>query len=126
MESIETADLIELIIIQREMIASQTQFWLSVTFAVIAASFLAGARLTIRYRLFIGLLYVLATAMSLTASAAYGQELLTMHEAILSRGVNVDTPVVAAVLRFTLMGLGTVLTLTFLYHDRLHDEDKHA
>ena len=126
MESVETADLIELVLIQREALASQLQFWLSVTFAVIAASFIAGPRLTARYRFSIGLLYFLATAMTMTGWVAAGDELLAMHVELGARGVNVDTPWVTAVLRFTLMALGAVLTLMFLYHDRHHIDDSNT
>ena len=51
--------------------------------------------------------------MTLTASIAVGGELLAMHKELLSRGVNIDTPWFSATLKFTLMGLGTILTLVF-------------
>ena len=126
MESLETADLIELVLIQREALNSQLQFWISATFAVIAASFVAGPRLTTRYRLSIGLLYFLTTAMTLTGWAAAGEELMSMYAVLGSRGVTIDPPWVSATLRLMLMVLGTMLTLVFLYHDRSHADGENA
>lgn len=125
MESLETADLIELVLMQREAISSQLQFWLSATFAVILASFFAGSKLTGRYRLCVGLLYLLATAMTLAGWGEIGEELLMMFEELEKRGISIDPPWAAVILRFSLIALGAIITLIFLFHDRHQDAEVH-
>ncbi len=61
MDSIASADLMELVLLQRESFDFQLQFWITATFAVIVASFVAGQKLTVRYRLVLGALYLLTT-----------------------------------------------------------------
>ena len=126
MESIETADLIELVLIMREPLGSQLQFWLTASFAVIVASFVAGSRLTVRFRVSIGLLYLLATAMTFAGWAAIGEELFVLYKELESRGVELEPPWMVAGLRLFLLILGTVLTLVFLYQDRHHDGSGNA
>ena len=126
MESIETSDLIELALIQREALSAQLQFWLSATFAVIVASFVAGSRLTARYRLSIGLLYLLATAMTFAGWVESGEEIFSWYAELESRGIFFDAPIFTIVLRFLLMTVGTVLTIVFLYQDRRPSDGENA
>lgn len=121
MESVETADLIELVLMQREALYSQMQFWLSATFAVILASFFAGSKLTGRYRLFVGLLYLLATAMTLAGWGEIGEEIMMMFDELERRGISIDPPWSAIVLRLSLIAIGATITLVFLFHDRHKD-----
>ncbi|CAA0100666.1 Uncharacterised protein [Halioglobus japonicus] len=124
MESMETADIVEIALIQREAIGAQLQFWLSATFAVIVASFVAGSRLTSRHRFYIGLLYLLATAMTFAGWAESGSEIVRWYAELESRGILFDAPMFTVVLRVLLMTVGTVLTITFLYQNReLNDDD---
>ena len=45
-------DLLNLVLLQRSSIDLQFQFWLSITFAVVVASFTAGPRLIFQLRLY--------------------------------------------------------------------------
>ena len=62
MDQIPTADLLNLLLTQRASIDLQFQFWLSITFAVIVAGFVAGPRLHYGLRLLAAVRYVVATA----------------------------------------------------------------
>ena len=63
MDQIPTSDLLNLLLTQRASIDLQFQFWLSITFAVIVAGFVAGRRLDLKLRLLAAALYVLASAL---------------------------------------------------------------
>ena len=62
MEHIASSDLIDLLLLQREAIDVQFQFWISVTFALVVACFVAGSKIQPGYRLLLGGLYLMATA----------------------------------------------------------------
>ena len=50
-----------------------------------------------------------------------GEELLLMFEELEKRGISIGPPWSAVVLRFSLVALGTIITLLFLFHDRHKD-----
>ncbi len=118
MESIDSADLLELVLLHREALSSQTQFWLTSSFAVIVASFVAGPRLTGRYRIFIGLLYLLVTVYVFGGLVIVSRELVPIFEELQSRGISAQIPIIAASSRVLLLLFGTFLTLVFLYQDQ--------
>ena len=62
MDQVPTADLLNLLFVQRGSIDLQFQFWLSITFAVLAAGFVAGPRLRRGLRLLAAFLYAMASA----------------------------------------------------------------
>ncbi len=121
MESLSSAEIVELILMQRSSLDLQLQFWLTATFAVVAASFLAGTRLGQFYRILVAILYVIFTAMIMTRWAREGLEMVAMMDEIQSRGLPFDLPVVSGALRFTLMVVGSGAALFFLYKDRKGD-----
>ena len=124
MESIASADLIELILLQRGSFDTQFQFWITTTFAVIVASFAAGSRLSGRYRLVVAALYILSTFMLFARWAYDGREMLLLVTEVQSRGIDFRPPIVFALAKLVLIVFGTVTTLTFLYHDAKSDREK--
>ena len=115
MDQISSADLLNLVLDQRTSIDLQFQFWLTITFAVIVASFIAGSRLVPKLRLLTALLYVLASA-HITARWMYDGAAAQVWVAELARrGVVYQVPWIAAYLRMGLMLLGTVSALVFLF-----------
>ena len=115
MEQISSADLLNLVLAQRSSIDLQFQFWLTITFAVIVASFIAGRRLVPKLRMLAAVLYVLASA-HITARWIYDGIIATQWlEVLARRGVDFQVPWLAAYLRMALMLLGTVSTLIFLF-----------
>ncbi len=84
MESVPTAELIELLLNLVNQLDLQFQYWLSVSFAVIVTSYIAGDRLSMKIRIYIFLLYILASSIfsiryfgSRTQVLFLSQELLT-------------------------------------------------
>jgi hypothetical protein len=116
-DSIATADLIELVFIQREAIDLQLQFWLTATFALVAASYIAGHNLGGVYRILIGVLYLITTAMLMTRWDHLGDEIFVMYEELASRGAPIDPPIISASIRVLLILFGTGVAITFLMRD---------
>jgi hypothetical protein len=114
MDQIPTADLLNLLLTQRASIDLQFQFWLSITFAVIVAGFIAGHRLDIKLRSLAAVLYVLASAhlgIRWMYDGGVGERWANV---LVERGVDIGIPWVAVYLRMAVMLLGTVSALVFL------------
>jgi len=106
---------LNLLLTQRASIDLQFQFWLSITFAVIVAGFVAGGRLDRKLRVLAAVLYVLATAHLATRWIYDGGVGERWVNVLVSRGVDIGIPWVAAYLRMAVMLLGTVSALVFLF-----------
>ena len=114
MDQISTADLLELVLMQRDSIDLQFQFWLTITFAAIAAGHVGGPRLPYGLRTLITGLYVLASvhlALRWTHDGSVGARWV---DELVRRGVDMGIPWIAVYLRTGLMLLGTVSTAIFL------------
>ena len=114
MDQIPTADLLELVLMQRDSIDLQFQFWLTITFAAIAAGHVAGPRLQYGLRTLITGLYVLASlhlALRWTHDGAVGSRWI---DELVRRGVDIDIPWIAVYLRTGLMLFGTLSAAVFL------------
>ena len=119
MDQVPTSDLLNLLLAQRASIDMQFQFWLSITFAVIVAGFVAGRRLDLKLRLLAAVLYALATAHLATRWMYDGSIGERWVEVLVSRGIDIGIPWHSVYLRMLVMLLGTVSALVFLFrHDR--------
>jgi hypothetical protein len=124
MDQIPTADLLNLLLTQRGSVDLQFQFWLSITFAVIVARFVAGRRLDFKLRLLAAVLYVLATAHLATRWMYDGGVGERWVNVLVSRGVDIGIPWHSVYLRMAVMLLGTVSALVILFrHDRREGGD---
>jgi hypothetical protein len=115
MNEISNIDLLNLVLLQRSSIDLQFQFWLSITFAVVVASFTAGPRLIFQLRLLTSALYILASAQIAARWYSDGQTAQAWIALLAGRGVHYETPWVAAYFRMAVMVLGTAATLVFLF-----------
>jgi hypothetical protein len=115
MNEISNIDLLNLVLAQRSSIDLQFQFWLTITFAVVVASFTAGPRLIQRLRILTCALYILASAHIAARWYSDAQTAQTWIALLASRGVHYTTPWVAAGFRMALMVLGTAATVVFLF-----------
>jgi hypothetical protein len=114
MNDISTSDLLNLVLTQRGSIDLQFQFWLTITFAVIVASFSAGDRLDRKLRVMAAGLYLLATA-HLATRWIYDGSVASRWVAVLhARGVDFGIPWFAVYARMALMVLGTTAAVVFL------------
>jgi hypothetical protein len=123
MDQVPSSDLLNLLLAQRASIDLQFQFWLSITFAVIVAGFVAGRRLDLKLRILAAVLYVLATAHLATRWMYDGGVGERWVEVLVSRGIDIGIPWHSVYLRMVVMLLGTVSALVFLFrHDRREDD----
>ena len=118
-------ELLEIALILRDDMQEQFEFWLSITFAVIISSFFAGSRILPSWRVLIGSLYLLSTALFTVRYTMSSRNFQTyLNEAIEAGSTWVDAAGVMYSLRILLLIVGTVATIWFLYansKDRAND-----
>ena len=119
MNSIASADLIALMLVLRESMDIQIQFWISVTFAVVVASFSAGKKLSFRLRILSSLLYLVATATFIARWQHDYAEMQMLLAEVNGRGLEFETLFIPATLRIVLITIGTVVTIIFMFKDYL-------
>ena len=119
MDAISTAELLEIAMLLRDDLEDQFQFWLSITFAVIVASFIAGDRLRYSWRTIVGALYLLATVLFAVRLSESAQNLMLYLTPALERGAEwSNSGDVVFLLRAAVMLVGTCATIWFLYAGR--------
>ncbi len=104
-------DLLPLLLDVNQDIDTQFQFWISITFAVLVASFVADERLSRFERVVITGLYLCAATIVLqryTSALGHQQDVLDLFVA---NGMpEPELPALAGLLRFTLFTLGSLVT----------------
>ena len=119
MNSIETADLIGLMLTLRESMDMQIQFWITVTFAVAVASFSAAKTLSFRLRILSAFLYLGATATFIARWQHDYAEMQILLAEINSRGLELAALAIPATLRVALIAIGTIATIIFLFKNHI-------
>ena len=120
MDQFSAAELAELFILEQSEINQQFEFWLTVTFAVIVASFVAGRKFTQRLRGVVATLYVLSVIVFLSRWYYAASDAELFKAALNDIGVNVVTPWVTFITRLTLIIVGTVSALVFLLKEDVY------
>ncbi len=120
MDQMSTAELTELFLTMESAIYTQFEYWLTVTFAVVVASFVAGTRLNRNRKLRFGLalLYALSCVVLLSRWTYTGLDATDFRAALLESGVVLHTPWVTIISRLLLFALGTAAALYFLVSER--------
>lgn len=116
MDSLSTAELLELLLILRSELGTQFQYWLSITFALLVARYIAGDRFNMRWRIFAAVLYGLATAAFSMLYYVTAQNFRIYLAELNKRGdlwTDQSTTIIA--IRMTLFVVGTIGTLWFLF-----------
>lgn len=121
MDLISNAELIEIYLMAQAHVDAQFQYWLSVSFAVIVASFVAGDRLSLKIRMWLAGLYMLAVGVFvlkfLNGQIAIGMYVSEMNSREINSGESmISTYGVPMMVWFRrlLFLLGTITTLWFL------------
>ena len=118
MDQMSTAELTELYLTMQSSISTQFEYWLTVTFAIVVARFVAGTRLNRKLRFGLALLYALACAVLLSRWTYSGLDMTSFRAALLESGVVLITPWVTIISRLLLFTLGTAASLYFLVSER--------
>jgi hypothetical protein len=114
METLSSAELLELIATQSALLDSQFQYWLSVSFAVIVASFAAHEQLKAKARVWIGVLYSGISAVFLIRYFSSFELIRVLANEAVARELQTGgTPVAGYVRGIVWLG-GLVTTLWFL------------
>lgn len=122
MDQFSPAELAELFHLRESVIDTQFQFWITTTFAVIVASFVAGRRFSRRLRAVVALLYSIATVVMTSRWYYAAMEAILFRDQLREFGVPVEAPRVTIVSRIILVALGTSMALVFLISERLRGE----
>ena len=120
MDEFSLAELAELLILEQSEINLQFEFWLTVTFAVIVASFVAGSRLVQKLRVAAAFLYVLAVIVFVSRVYYAANDAELFRAALNQAGVAMQTPWVTLFSRVSLVVVGTAATLLFLLKKELY------
>ncbi len=123
MEQYSPAELSELFLQAQALIDTQLQYWMSITFAVVVAGFVAGKRLTLRLRCIVGVLYALATFTLLIRMMTTGEDAVAIANTLQESGsIIFHTGPSIIISRLLLFGLGTIAALYFLLVSRRASE----
>jgi hypothetical protein len=117
MDTISNAELIELTLASSEHIHVQYQYWLSITFALIVACFVARDQLLSRMRIVLGVMYLVNTFLFLMRMGAAGRNSTLLTNEVLARGIE-WTPQAGpmyAITQVSVVFVGVCAALWFLY-----------
>ena len=114
MEQLSTAEILELMLVHEQFIDSQIEFWLTVTFATIVASFAGREYMTKTNRNIVGLLYLIATVVFISRWFYEAIDLGGYLVILADRGIEASPPIITAIFRLLLVVLGGFATIYFL------------
>ncbi len=115
MNETSVAELIELLQNESASIDMQFQLWITITSAVIIASFAARHHLSFWMRAFIAVMYTLASATIAFRYANDASQFVFLHNELRIRGVDYPTFIDLRILRGFVYLCGTVATLVFMF-----------
>ena len=115
MDQMSAAELFELVILSEASIDNQFQFWLSITFATVVASFITEHRLTHSLRLALSCAYLLAAVVLMSRWYYDGVRLQGFGAELQNLGHTANPPWVTIIGRSVLMIAGSVATVWFVY-----------
>ena len=115
MNETTVAELIELLQNESASIDMQFQLWITITSAVIIASFAARHHLTFWLRAFIAVMYTLASATIAFRYANDASQFVFLHDELRIRGVDYPTFIDLRFLRGLVFSFGTIATLVFMF-----------
>jgi len=102
--------------ILRDDLGTQFQYWLSITFAILIASYIAGERFLMPWRIFAAVLYGLTTAVFSIRYYVSGLNFRNYLGELGTRGdLWTDQTSILIGIRMTLFVVGTIGTLWFLF-----------
>jgi hypothetical protein len=109
------AELIELLQNESASIDMQFQLWITITSAVVIASFAARHHLSFWMRAFVAVMYTLASATIAFRYANDASQFVFLHNELRIRGVDYPTFVDLRILRALVYSIGTLSTLAFIF-----------
>ena len=115
MDQYSFAELTELYFIRESGIDIQFQFWLTITFATVVATFVAGNnRLGRRLRWVAAVLYLLATVVLVTRGYYLALDAIVFRDVLIESGIPLNIPTLTIIFRVLLIGFGSFAALWLL------------
>lgn len=115
MNEATVSDLISLLQNESASIDVQFQLWITITSAVVIASFAAGKNFSYRMKVFIAGMYVLASAAIGLRYANDASQFLFLNNELKLRGVEYPTVIDLRILRTLVYSCGTIATTLFVF-----------
>jgi hypothetical protein len=117
----QAPELIELIQNHFAALDLQFQYWLTITFAAVVASFLARDQLTTTVRFALAILYVLSVVQIVLVSMAHLEQAAFLRSALADLGVEFSGTFLPAVglVRRSVLGLGSIAATVFILRPAL-------
>jgi hypothetical protein len=122
MDQFSPAELAELFFAQGSAIDAQFQYWITITFAVIVANFVAGKRLSKRSRVVVALLYALAVVVLVSRWYYLAVDAAQFRLQLRELGVTLSFPWLTLFTRVVLVVLGAAASLIFLLSNWLRED----
>ena len=116
MNETTVAELIELLQNESASIDMQFQLWMTITSAVVIASFAARHHLSFWMRAFVAVMYTLASATIALRYANDASQWVFLKNELANRGVEYPAFVDLRMLRGLVYSFGTVATLVFMFY----------
>ncbi len=114
MDDVGVAELIGLLQNESASIDMQFQLWITITSAVVIASFAARHRLSTQMKVFVAGMYALASATIALRYANDASQFVFLNDELMARGVNYPNYADLRLLRGLVYFFGTLATLVFV------------
>ena len=116
MDSLPTAELIEIALLLRGDAQTQFEYWFSITFAVIGAAFFGRRYLTNQIRATVSTLYLLTTLLLVLRYLEAALAASTYITAVVDRGLEfIPEASITFFIRLAIFVIGAASTIWFLY-----------
>ena len=115
MNETSVAELIELLQNESASVDMQFQLWITITTAVVIASFAARHHLSFWMRVFVAVMYTLASATIVIRYANDASRWVFLSNQLGSRGVDYPAFIDLRILRGLVYSFGTIATLVFMF-----------
>ena len=115
MNEISVAELIELLQNESASIDTQFQLWITITSAVVIASFAARHYLSFWMKTFIAVIYLLASSIIVLRYANDASQFVLLHNELSNRGVDYPTVIDLRTLRALVYIGGTLATFAMIF-----------
>ena len=115
MNEISIAELIELLQNESASIDTQFQLWITITSAVVIASFVARHHLTFWMKTFVAVIYLLASSIIVLRYANDASQFVLLHNELSNRGVDYPTVIDLRTLRALVYLCGTLATFAIIF-----------
>lgn len=115
MDQLTVAELIELMQNESASIDMQFQIWITITTAVVIASYAARRNFSLLLKMFVATMYALATSALMMRYANDASQFVFLRTELLNRGVEYPSVGDLRLLRGMVYSIGTAATLAFIF-----------